>query len=1152
MGWELRLLSLFYSLHQLPNSMFKISTYIFLLACSIPSWGQHSKAEDIYQQAKEQYENGDTKKAVSGLLKARSEFLKEKNYDRILTCTQTVAIYYQDKGDGQAAEKILLETISAIPQATNEQLITRATLHDNLGFTYSNSLGQPQKAIDSYNQSMRLYELAGKANTPEWAFELVNRATTYFGLNNFQAAVDDMLKAISVYEKSDETKPEELAGYHRTLGRMYSEMSLNDKALQRYETAIDLLGDDDKSELKTTLLNDIGGTQMKMGNYKSALQNLQEALDLTEELFGKEASNYAMALVNLGTVHKEMGDLQSALHYFTEVTTIYEKAPPKESSDVIDLLLTIADLTDELGSTGIQEELFAQAHNVAVSVYGKNSLEEANVFMVKANAAFHHDKFDESLNFNFKALDNMQDNNYPENAYYAQIYNNVGQAYDRLGDMALALKYKNQARELYIKLKGANHASVAMAVGNIGLSYEANEEYNKAIEYLQQSVAIRLKIQEPDNEDLGMDYLNIGLAYLKKNETKSGIEYLEKARVIYDGYDKNIYKATIYNRLAVGYFILHDMPKAMACNQKAIIANDLNFNSSDFNSFPVQPSVLDYYELIISFTSKADMYGKMGDEVSLLKGLKLLEAADNVLKEKAIALSNARDRLELSTINASFTESGMLLVDKLYRVTKNPIWLEKAFYFSERSKANELFADIQTNRATNLSRIPKKITDRKEVIGKRFHSLQQQITAAYSSQNQTLITKLKAEEFDLSKEMESLQAEMEKASPKFKSVINQRALPSWAEVKKHLDQKTALVSYIITDSAKFILIGNASKLIMKPIPPKTDIEKWVRGFVNQIKFQVPGFESIANRLTDILWTPVESALAELGPIEKIIIMADGALNYLPFEALGKGQYLIEKYAIYYQLSGALIANEMPSQLTAKPSFIALAPVFEDKETNFLNKSCERFVQLSIKADTTSRAFSLSGEYINPLPETETEVETINQIYIDKGFFSKSFTKEAAHEALIKKGELANYDFIHFATHGFVNSQYPELSGLLLTQDSSSTEDGILYTGEILGLTLKAELVTLSACETALGKKIEGEGVRGLTTAFLFAGARSVISSLWKVADESTSLLMIDFYNQLHSGKDKVSALRAAKQSLLKSEKYNHPFYWAPFIQIGAK
>ena len=152
--------------------------------------------------------------------------------------------------------------------------------------------------------------------------------------------------------------------------------------------------------------------------------------------------------------------------------------------------------------------------------------------------------------------------------------------------------------------------------------------------------------------------------------------------------------------------------------------------------------------------------------------------------------------------------------------------------------------------------------------------------------------------------------------------------------------------------------------------------------------------------------------------------------------------------------------------------------------------------------------------------------------------------------MVKKGELSKYDYIHFATHGLVNSQYPELSGLLLAQNKASVEDGILYTGEIYGLDLKADLVTLSACETALGKRVEGEGLRGLTTSFLFAGARTVVVSLWKVADESTSQLMINFYNELLTGKDKSTALRDAKLSLLKDANYANPFYWSPFVQIG--
>ena len=263
------------------------------------------------------------------------------------------------------------------------------------------------------------------------------------------------------------------------------------------------------------------------------------------------------------------------------------------------------------------------------------------------------------------------------------------------------------------------------------------------------------------------------------------------------------------------------------------------------------------------------------------------------------------------------------------------------------------------------------------------------------------MTKLKAQEFDLKKEYDAVQTEISILSPDF-NPTKSRSLPSWSDVQKVLDARTAIVSYTMTDSAKYILIGNNSKLILKSLDPKTDIDKLVRGFSNLIKFQGTTLKQTTDKLTDILWTPVEEALAELGGIEKIIIIPEGPLNYLPFETLGKDKYLVEKYTIHYQFSGALLLNASQNKIRNKPSFIAMAPVFDDKKTNFVNKSCERFVASTKKADGNNRAFSANGDYIAPLPATEIEVEKINQIHVDKGIFSKFFVNESASEELIKK------------------------------------------------------------------------------------------------------------------------------------------------------
>jgi len=169
------------------------------------------------------------------------------------------------------------------------------------------------------------------------------------------------------------------------------------------------------------------------------------------------------------------------------------------------------------------------------------------------------------------------------------------------------------------------------------------------------------------------------------------------------------------------------------------------------------------------------------------------------------------------------------------------------------------------------------------------------------------------------------------------------------------------------------------------------------------------------------------------------------------------------------------------------------------------------------------------------------------------------THDKANESYVKSGDLSKYRILHIATHGFVNSEAPELSGILLSPDSSNNNDGILHSGEIYNLNLHSDLVVLSACETGLGKIKQGEGVIGLSRALLYAGTKNIIVSLWSVSDESTTQLMINFYDNLLNQKPiKVSKnlnrfgkdLQIAKLQLIEKGTYAHPFYWSPFILIG--
>lgn len=158
--------------------------------------------------------------------------------------------------------------------------------------------------------------------------------------------------------------------------------------------------------------------------------------------------------------------------------------------------------------------------------------------------------------------------------------------------------------------------------------------------------------------------------------------------------------------------------------------------------------------------------------------------------------------------------------------------------------------------------------------------------------------------------------------------------------------------------------------------------------------------------------------------------------------------------------------------------------------------------------------------------------------------------EATEENAKSEAYLPHARLIHFATHGVISEQQPQRSGLVLTLDEDPAEDGLLQVYEIFNLKINAELVVLSACETGLGKEVRGEGLIGLSRAFLYAGTPRVVVSLWQVADRSTAELMVRFYEHLTQGMDKTESLRQAKLELLEEGRLAHPYYWAPFILIG--
>jgi CHAT domain-containing protein len=316
---------------------------------------------------------------------------------------------------------------------------------------------------------------------------------------------------------------------------------------------------------------------------------------------------------------------------------------------------------------------------------------------------------------------------------------------------------------------------------------------------------------------------------------------------------------------------------------------------------------------------------------------------------------------------------------------------------------------------------------------------------------------------------------------------------------------------------------------------------------------------------DMLIGPIES---ELAGRTRLTIVPDGPLALLPFETFVRpdGSYLAEHFEVrYIQSLAVLDLLRRREHDDSRKSILAFGNALYDtsrttRAVDVQSDEQSRAVRNSV-ANALSRGGDQSDSYDalgygiwTDLPGTAEEVAAIQSAFDEAVVLTGSDVSEERVKSLSSSGELSQFRVIHFATHGIVVPDVPELSALVLTQDSTSSEDGYLRMDEILDLTLQADFVNLSACETGLGKLYGGDGVVGLTQAFMVAGANSLSVSLWQVADLSTSLYVEELYRSVAREElDYASATARVKRLFIDGafgDDYRDPYYWAPFVYYG--
>ncbi|HET9316944.1 MAG TPA: CHAT domain-containing protein, partial [Vicinamibacteria bacterium] len=411
----------------------------------------------------------------------------------------------------------------------------------------------------------------------------------------------------------------------------------------------------------------------------------------------------------------------------------------------------------------------------------------------------------------------------------------------------------------------------------------------------------------------------------------------------------------------------------------------------------------------------------------------------------------------------------------------------------------------------------------------------------------------------LETELHEVEAEIRRLRPRYADLAELRPTTAREVQKSLLDGGTVLLAYALGDARSALWVVTRETLEMHPLPPRARLESLVRETHTSMSRPGAARGSASRELARILLEPAIPRLRD-----RVLVVADGALNYVSFGALPdpRGGVFLDRQEVVASPSASTIrllqrAPPAPSaSATVRRVAIFADPVFRaDDERIAPSHRARSPAPLPPSSDVTRATRDVGGglERLSRLPFTRREARQIASLAKRPHGAALALDFEANLQNL-GEWKLADYRFVHFATHGFLNTRRPELSGLVLSlyDRDGRPRPGFLSSLDAFNLDLSADVVTLSGCRTALGKDVRGEGLVGVSQAFLYAGARRVVSSLWAVDDLATSALMARFYEGLLAPQPlrPAAALRDAQAYVRSRPQWRHPYYWAGFQLLG--
>jgi CHAT domain-containing protein len=742
----------------------------------------------------------------------------------------------------------------------------------------------------------------------------------------------------------------------------------------------------------------------------------------------------------------------------------------------------------------------------------------------------------------------------------AQTFSYLAPTYMRLGDHGLALMSDQRYLQLLIDLKDPG---VANAWNSIGVDYDNLGDYERALNAYQKSLEARTP--EVRAAGGGPYFLgNTGNVYLQIGDllrARQSFENLIKAAETIKSEPESVRWKTIAMiglgniSKAEGNYpgALEFYLKALKLNEESKVKGSDQFALKKISEIYLllhqYPEALKYAEDAARIAEEIGIKD-LGWEARVTAGRALI-----ALKQPFQARAAFEDAIEtIENMRGKYLggeESQQLFFEDKSAPYQAMVELlvtqakpDEAFAFAEKSKARVLLALLAGTRNT----VTKSMTEAEKQEELRLTVKLAEANSLFERENQKpqpdqkRIAELREQLNQARLEHETFRSKLYLDHPELRVQRGEMKPITIEETVSLLpDQKSTIAEYVVTEDKTFLFVitrddsAKASLKVFEINVKNKDLARQVESFRSKVAAGDLDFQKPARELYDLLLKPAQ---VQLSGKTNLIIVPDGSLWDLPFQSLRNetNQYLIEQTSI-----------------SCAPSLTALREMSKKAKQRkpVLNLELLAFGNPVVSTETSNRIKQvLMSESLEPLPESERMVKELEKMYGANR--SKVLVGNEAREETAKT-ESPKYRIVQFATHGILNNILPMYSHLVLSQDEKDrNEDGLLEAWEMKDLDLKAELVILSACETARGKVSGGEGVIGMSWAMFIAGAPTTVASQWKVESSSTTELMLEFHRQLLAGKNitKAEALRRASLKLLKTPKYNHPSYWAGFVMIG--